>query len=172
MTKKEKAQNAFNQNLSLAKISKKYNIPLSTLKRWSSEGKWKEERDQFNTELRPKTKQKTIEKLSEKKSDYNVELTEISKLFLEEIKEYILNKKSKKHIVKYKYYDEGKPSHEKLTTVELDTPDTKAFRNIFQCLNEIQKIELEREKLKKGDNDNENESPIKDLFESLKRGPK
>ena len=73
---KEKAKDYFLTNdVSLSELAKKSHIPLDTLKGWSSREKWADQKHQFNTNLTPRTQEKLIEKLAEKKA--NQAITEL-----------------------------------------------------------------------------------------------
>ena len=102
---------------------------------------------------------------------------------LDAVEEYLKEKRFKTHVVKIKEYCEGKPEEEYLDEVELETPDTKAFANMIESLNKIQKgqrlgegllaaidvkrLELENKKLKKEETPHDENAKLKYL-EALK----
>lgn len=82
---KAKARNLFKQGFTITEISTKLDVPVGTLKGWSTKEKWTEQRNQFQTKLNQKTEEKTIEKVSERLSDRNARHIELWDLFLDKV---------------------------------------------------------------------------------------
>lgn len=161
-----------NSNISQRKLAEKHKISFNTLKTRANKENWAKLRTEAHNKKATKTQQKTIEKVSDKLSDRNAKFLEVSDLALEAIAEYLSKKLYNKHVIKTKYIDidTGKITSEITETKELDAPDTRAFSNMINSLEKVQKGHRLAEGLDNPEDKNVNVSldlkTLKELFEN------